>query len=113
LFRLPYTVRIGLLIALALRDTVEGEVYRIPHWGDTTMRNRWILTLFVLAALVHAQVDTGVISGSVSDSSGAVVPAASINVQNLGTGQSLVIQTNQSGVYVSPPLRPGEYSVEA
>ncbi|MEO7651090.1 MAG: carboxypeptidase regulatory-like domain-containing protein, partial [Bryobacteraceae bacterium] len=76
------------------------------------MRNRWMLTLFVSAALVHAQVDTGVISGSVNDASGGVVTGASVNIRNVGTGQSWVIQTSQSGVYVTPPLRPGEYSVE-
>src|ERR1044071_7909795 len=73
----------------------------------------WVVLLFAAAGLLVGQVDTGVISGSVTDSSGAVVAGAVIHIRNLGTGQSLAIQTNQSGVYVSTPLRPGEYSVEA
>jgi hypothetical protein len=76
------------------------------------MRKSSVAALFFLAAMAYGQVDTGVISGSVSDSSGAMVPGANINVRNLGTGQALVIQTNPGGIYVSPPLRPGEYSVE-
>ncbi|MEX2261432.1 MAG: TonB-dependent receptor [Bryobacteraceae bacterium] len=74
------------------------------------MNRLLILPLLALAAL--AQVDTGTLSGVVRDSSGAVVPGAKVTITNTGTGQKLEIATRDQGIYVSPPLRPGEYTVE-
>ncbi|MGH9628192.1 MAG: TonB-dependent receptor domain-containing protein [Bryobacteraceae bacterium] len=73
---------------------------------------RLLLLASLFAALVFAQVDTGTLSGTVTDSSGAVVPQAKVVIRNEGTGQGLEITTNDDGYYVSPPLRPGEYSVQ-
>src|SRR5439155_558435 len=47
-----------------------------------------------------------------TDSSAAMVPAATVSIQNTDTGQSLNVATNGQGSYVSPPLRPGNYTVE-
>jgi hypothetical protein len=65
------------------------------------------------SGLVFAQVDTGVIAGTVRDASAAILPEARITVENEGTGQVLELRTNAQGIYVSPPLRPGEYTVAA
>jgi hypothetical protein len=79
---------------------------------------RLVLTgVLVLAALVesHAQnvVLAGAISGRVTDASGAVLPAASVVVQNLGTGVRQTAATNHDGLYQFPELMPGDYSVTA
>lgn len=63
------------------------------------------------AALALAQVDTGTITGTVRDASLAVLPNAKITIVNQGTGQSIELATNAQGFYVSPPLRPGQYTV--
>src|SRR5258708_4161237 len=66
---------------------------------------------FVLAPL-HAQVLTGVISGTVTDSSQAIVPNAPVTVVNADTG---VTQwrgaTNESGIFRAPGLPVGRYNV--
>ena len=65
----------------------------------------------VIALPVLAQLDTGTITGTVHDSSGAAVPNAQVAVRNDATAQILELKVNEQGTYVSPPLRPGEYTV--
>jgi hypothetical protein len=71
--------------------------------------------LFVLLCCVPlvalAQQETATITGEVKDASGAVVPKASIIITNTETGVSLKSETNDSGVYTVPSLKPGLYSV--
>ena len=70
-----------------------------------------LAALFVCGATLTAQVDTGVLSGTVSDASGAVIPGASVEVLNTATNYLLTRETNASGLYVSPPLPPGPYRI--
>ena len=60
-----------------------------------------------------AQVDTGSILGSVTDSSGANVTAAFVTIRNEGTGFTQSTQTGTVGTYVITPVKIGTYSVEA
>src|SRR6266478_5448186 len=70
----------------------------------------------ILAALgptlLNAQVLSGIISGTVTDSTQAVVPNAPVTIVNSDTG---VTQwrggTNESGVYRAPGLPIGHYKV--
>jgi hypothetical protein len=69
--------------------------------------------LFTLAATLFAQTTTGRISGTVTDSSGAVIPGASITVTNEGTRLTWTARANDHGFYVVPLLPVGTYSAEA
>jgi outer membrane receptor protein involved in Fe transport len=69
--------------------------------------------LSVLCAAVFAQVDTGTIAGSVRDSQGAGVPSAMVTFVETSTNATIKTQTDGTGDYVSPPLRPGIYKVTA
>ena len=74
-----------------------------------------LAALFVFAAVsaVPAQiVETGVITGVVKDNSGAVVVKAHVTVRNTDTGLSSNTSTDAQGLYVSPPLNPGNYDIE-
>ncbi|HSS97631.1 MAG TPA: carboxypeptidase-like regulatory domain-containing protein, partial [Terriglobales bacterium] len=71
-----------------------------------------LLCSFSSTAL-FAQVDTGTIAGSVRDSQGASVAAASVTFTDTDTNAIVKIQTDGSGDYVSPPLRPGNYKIVA
>jgi hypothetical protein len=51
------------------------------------------------------------LTGTVKDSTGAVVPSASVAVRNVETGQVTSAQTNVSGVYSVSFLNPGRYEV--
>ena len=70
-----------------------------------------LAALFACSATLSAQVDTGVLSGTVSDGSGAVIPGANVEVLNTATNYQLTRETNASGLYVSPPLPPGPYRI--
>ena len=74
----------------------------------------WVALLLSLAPLaMHGQVDQGSITGTVQDSSGAVLPNASVTVTNTDTGLALQARTNGSGSYVFSPLKIGNYKVSA
>jgi hypothetical protein len=62
---------------------------------------------------VHAQVaGLAAISGTVRDSSGAVVPNAQVLIENTLKGVHLTLSTSEGGVFSSPPLIPAAgYSV--
>jgi hypothetical protein len=62
---------------------------------------------------LHAQVDTGSITGIVSDPSGALVTGAKVTLTNEGTGISLSTATGADGVYNFSPVRIGSYKLEA
>ena len=69
--------------------------------------------LFILAAsaLQGQIVETGTITGVVRDNAGALIPKAHVNVQNAGTGLTSATETDSQGIFVTPPLHPGDYNV--
>ncbi len=70
------------------------------------------ITMFFAALAVHAQTSaTGGISGTVRDTSGGVLPNASVTISNVGTAFSRTVRTNDHGLYVANLLPPGQYSV--
>jgi carboxypeptidase family protein len=72
----------------------------------------WVALLLLLnAAMAFSQVVTGAILGRVTDTTGAVVPGAMVQLQNLDTGLSRTEQTDAEGRYVSRNLPLGSYSV--
>ena len=74
---------------------------------------------FQLAALVFsaacalAQSSTARLSGTVRDSTGAVIPQASVRVANAATGTGSRTNSNDAGVYIFPALLPGAYRLTA
>ena len=67
--------------------------------------------VFALSTCLLLAQSTGTIEGVVTDSSGAVIPNATLVVRNPGTGQEQTFQTDSSGLYAAPSLTPGTYSV--
>ena len=60
-----------------------------------------------------AQINTGTIVGTVRDAQGAVVPGADVTVTLSDLGVSVVLSTNEAGIFLAPGLRPGAYEVRA
>ena len=72
--------------------------------------NRVVFYLLMGGALLHAQ-DRGTITGSVVDTSGAIVPTAKVTLTNPSTGQKVTVETNSEGAYTFLSLTAGRYSV--
>ena len=70
-------------------------------------------TVFFLAVYSYGQTTNGLITGVVTDSSGASVPGVAITVTNPATGVIRSATSNDSGIYVVPQLAPGIYDVSA
>src|SRR6516225_8655309 len=91
----------------------EGAVYRLGFRAGGSMsvlRSSVILSLLAVAAL--AQSDRGTITGTITDPAGAVIPSASIEVKNQGTGTVYQGGTSTTGNYViSLPVGRYEMSV--
>jgi hypothetical protein len=66
----------------------------------------------VLSGLtLFAQAPVGSISGTVTDSSGASVPGASVTINDKTNGSNRAITANGQGLYSAPALPPGDYEV--
>jgi hypothetical protein len=70
-----------------------------------------LLISFSLAGMAWAQKDTGSIVGTVSDSTGAVIPGAKITVAEVDKGTKFVTSTDSAGNYVASPVAVGRYKV--
>ena len=68
--------------------------------------------MFAGAALQGQIVETGAITGVVRDNSGAVIANAQVTIRNAATGLTNNTVTDSQGIYVTPPLNPGDYTVE-
>jgi carboxypeptidase family protein/TonB-dependent receptor-like protein len=71
-----------------------------------------VVTLLFSAGFLQAQVDTGSITGTVTDASGAVVSGAKVTLTNEGTGTSLSTSTGADGIYDFSPVRIGTYRLD-
>ncbi len=69
------------------------------------------LFLFCQTTLLHAQVATGDILGTVLDSTASSIPGASVRLENIGTHEVRTFVTSGDGGYVFSALQPGTYSV--
>ena len=70
------------------------------------------LALMLLAGLclpLEAQQFSGTLRGVVQDSTGAIVPGAEVSVVEVATNDTHVIVTGDSGTYVVPQLKPGNF----
>ena len=66
----------------------------------------------VFAIGAHTQSVNGVIAGTVTDPSGAVVPNATVTITNTGTGSSQNTTTGPQGEYRFNLVPPGTYTVQ-
>ena len=79
-------------------------------------RHPWLLVALLALSLVApatAQTITGRIDGRVTDSSGAVLPGATITIVNTGTGLTTTQVTDDNGTFTATNLPVGSYTVSA
>jgi len=71
-----------------------------------------LVCLAVLGLPLRAQTFYGSVIGTVSDSSGAIVPEATVTLTNLGTSEHRTAPTDGNGNYQFVNLVPGRYAVD-
>src|SRR5262245_28113649 len=72
-----------------------------------------IFTVFIAAvAMMVAQSERGTIRGTVTDSSGSIMPGVTVKATNVDTGIETATVTTEAGLYNIPQLKPGNYRVE-
>ena len=89
------------------------------RWAHTVIRSRSVRALMLAAAATclllgdhaHAQVNTGTLSGEVKDTSGAVVPTATLTVKDEATGYTRTVKSGTDGNYIFPDMPIGQYTL--
>ena len=82
------------------------DIPRYVYWAT------WVVILVAgMAAPINAQT-TGEITGTVTDTSDAVVSGATVIVRNARTGEERTLTTNALGQYVASALPVSDYEVE-
>ena len=72
-----------------------------------------VMALLCLTTAAHAQIDRATLSGTVKDSSGAVLAGATVTVTNIATNVASKATTSSSGSFLVVNLGSGQYLVEA
>ena len=75
------------------------------------MRSKLLVLIVVcgLSVFVAAQTDTARVIGTITDSTGAVLPGATVTISDVGTGRVVTLQTDSSGGYAANALPIGKY----
>src|SRR5436309_485618 len=75
-------------------------------------QGRLVVCMVLLTSLaLRAQVGAGSIQGTVTDSSGAVIPNATIVAEHLETANTFRTLTNNVGFFLFPSAQHGKYRV--
>src|SRR6185369_2100259 len=70
------------------------------------------IALLAFATVTHAQTITGSISGAVMDSTGGMIPGATVTLISEKTGQARTSTTNAEGRFNFAALQPGTYTLK-
>ena len=97
-----------------IRSVTAGGEARLLKKGSRLLCT-FILSLISLIAStpMSAQFDSAQINGTIRDQSGAVLPHATLQIQNRDTGLIRETVTNSDGIYVLSHIPPGFYSITA
>lgn len=74
---------------------------------------RFALLAALFALTLTAQTGSGRVQGTVKDSSGASIPGAAVSIVNTATMVENSTKTNDVGLFVFPPVVPGNYTLTA
>src|SRR6202162_3272619 len=70
-----------------------------------------VVFILSVAIAMYSQVTGATLSGTITDSSGGVIPGAQISVTNTATGINQEFHADSAGYYAAPNLAPGTYEV--
>ncbi len=89
------------------RSTSEPSISRAVWRGVAAT----LAFMLLCIGIASAQVESGQISGTVADQSGAVVPNATISVKNVGTNAVRTTESAADGLFLVSGLAPATYEV--
>jgi hypothetical protein len=92
---------------LTLSEELRGSMFRSFRMAGKLL----FAAAFLLIQQVYAQVSSGTITGTITDSSNARVTGAEIRLTNLETSVASTATSNSSGEYTFPLLTSGRYSL--
>ena len=74
-----------------------------------------VVRILLMFAIPHAGIaqSTGTVTGAVSDSSAAIIPAVTVQLRHDLTGVSFETKSNEEGIYRFVQLQPGSYTLSA
>jgi Carboxypeptidase regulatory-like domain len=86
-------------------------IHRNPKAQTSWQMAAWLLAVLCLAAgiPVLAQSGRGTLTGSVKDTTGAILPGASLDLKETNTGSRYAAIASEEGLYTFPQLPPGSY----
>jgi len=88
----------------------------IARANQPTWRLAWWLVVAICMAAGAvpgwAQLGRGTVVGTVTDSNGAVIPGASLQLTEVSTGSAYATKSTANGFYTFPELLPGRYSLK-
>jgi len=70
-----------------------------------------LLSLCLISPVVFAQVTTAILTGTVADKDGAIIPNATVTVKSMTTTFSRTVKSNGSGIFAFPALNSGDYTI--
>jgi hypothetical protein len=88
-------------------------LFRWPRPSSLLLLVASLLPTLPALLQAQAQATTGVIRGTVADSTGRPLDNATVSLRHLATNAERVLSTNASGVFVATLLRVGSYDVRA
>ncbi len=95
---------------------MSGVTFRagLRVWSNL-QKTLFVLTAMIAASLIcvpaHAQLNTGRISGQVTDQSGGAIAGANVTVIDVARGENRDLVTDSAGQYAAPNLTPGIYTI--
>ena len=76
-------------------------------------RSMLLVSALALSSVASAQAPTGIITGTVTDESGALIPYAKVTITNRATDFVRAAIANTEGFYSAPALPAGDYQVRS
>jgi hypothetical protein len=70
-----------------------------------------LVAVILAGGTTYAQILYGSLTGTVADSSGAVIPNVTVTITNQGTGEARTEKANSAGTYTILDVLPGSYTV--
>src|SRR5271155_1513624 len=84
-----------------------------PVIGWFSIARKLFVTGALIAGVADAQTSGGVFRGEIRDPSSAIVPQAKVVIRSNDNGVQVIAESNSDGLYVTPTVIPGSYTLSA